>query len=213
MTTIKKSLDIQRENIEEPVDIEGDTRKWHLPTDWKSANITLILLIVAIWSAYMVTRLLSGNPDPKPETFVKESLDASPKESITKEAKTPETASSEEDSTIIPAEEAEKISEKPPVGESEIVKNSFSIRLLNGNGIAGDAAKFKTQLTTAGFKVGTIGNAKLKYDKTQIYHRADKLKHAELVAKSLSDRTTELKEEEDSFIGTGYDILVVIGKI
>ena len=96
--------------------------------------------------------------------------------------------------------------------ENTIVKNSFKIRILNGNGITGDAAKIKTDLAAKGYDVGTIGNAKLKYALTEVYYLASYKDQADMVAKDLSPRKTEIKEAEAGLIGSNYNILVVIGK-
>lgn len=93
-----------------------------------------------------------------------------------------------------------------------ITKNAFKIRLLNGNGITGDAAKIKSDLVAKGYDVGTVGNAKLKYPLTEIYYLHNYQPQADMVSKDLSSRKTELKEAEAGLIGANYNILVVIGK-
>lgn len=46
---------------------------------------------------------------------------------------------------------------------------SYTVSVLNGSGVAGKAASVKSSLTTAGFKVGTVGNAdNNNYTKTEI---------------------------------------------
>lgn len=96
--------------------------------------------------------------------------------------------------------------------KNTIAKSSFKIRILNGNGITGDAAKIKADLTTKGYDVGTIGNAKLKYALTEVYYLANYKDQADMVAKDLSPRKTEVKEAGTGLIGSSYYILVVIGK-
>jgi hypothetical protein len=47
----------------------------------------------------------------------------------------------------------------------------YTVSIFNGSGIAGEAGKAKTLLTTAGFKVGTTGNAST-YDFTKTIIKA-----------------------------------------
>jgi LytR cell envelope-related transcriptional attenuator len=49
--------------------------------------------------------------------------------------------------------------EAPTPTEAEVDLEAYTIKLLNGSGITGEAAKEKTSLIDAGFKVGTTGNA------------------------------------------------------
>ncbi|KKP89142.1 MAG: Cell envelope-related transcriptional attenuator [Berkelbacteria bacterium GW2011_GWA2_35_9] len=91
-------------------------------------------------------------------------------------------------------------------------KGSFVVRILNGNGIAGDAKKYQDLLVSAGFNVAKVGNAtKQDYEIGIIYYLAGKKSEAEAVKSSFTDKTFTLEEETVSLIGSGYDILVVLG--
>ena len=53
--------------------------------------------------------------------------------------------------------------------EKAVDLKAYTISVLNGSGVVGKAGEVKTSLTTAGFKVGTTGNAdKSNYTTTQI---------------------------------------------
>ena len=56
-----------------------------------------------------------------------------------------------------------------PLSSADLTK--YTISILNGSGIAGEAGKAKTLLTTAGFEVGTTGNA-ATYDYTKTIIKA-----------------------------------------
>jgi len=56
-----------------------------------------------------------------------------------------------------------------PVKSEDLTR--YTVNILNGSGIAGEAGKVKTLLTTAGFKVGTTGNAST-YDYTKTVIKA-----------------------------------------
>jgi hypothetical protein len=228
----QKSLDIKRETIEEPEPIDKTIvpEKIKTPFDWKGASITLALLIIAIWSAYFVTMLLSDSSDAKlpnisnitSQIFHKDNSTPttttapSTTDKITKETppdlptKTTETPATASDTNpFAPLGTDTKTSSTET---KEIDKQSFSIRILNGNGVAGEAAVLKKDLEGKGFKVGTIGNAQAKYETTLVYYLSDKKKEAELVQSNLTGRTVELKESKASLIGKDYQILVVMGK-
>lgn len=56
----------------------------------------------------------------------------------------------------------------------EVDLSAYTITVLNGSGLTGEAAKAKTQLIEAGFKVGTVGNASSSdYTKTTIAAKKD----------------------------------------
>ena len=51
---------------------------------------------------------------------------------------------------------------------------AYTVKILNGSGVTGEAAKLKAKLTTAGFKVGVTGNADSSdYTKTVIEAKKD----------------------------------------
>ncbi len=61
------------------------------------------------------------------------------------------------------------------------VLTKYTINIFNGSGIAGEAAKAKTLLTTAGFKVGSTANA-ASYDYTKTIIKAKITVEASFVA-------------------------------
>lgn len=58
---------------------------------------------------------------------------------------------------------------KKPTPTPQVDLSAYTIKVLNGSGITGEAATLKDKLTAEGFKVGTTGNADASdYDKTEI---------------------------------------------
>lgn len=105
----------------------------------------------------------------------------------------------------------------PPVEDKPVAvdKSTIKIRILNGNGVAGDAAKAKKQLEDDGFKVESIANAKRQdYTITEIYHIADKKAQGEAVESALktAGRTTNLQEASQDLVGSNFEILVITGE-
>lgn len=103
----------------------------------------------------------------------------------------------------------------PPPTSAEKDKKTIKIRVLNGNGITGDAAKAKKQLEDAGFLVSSTGNAsRQNYSTTQVYYIAGKKSEAELVNEALkaAGRNSALEEASKDLVGADNQVLVVTGK-
>ena len=85
-----------------------------------------------------------------------------------------------------------------------------SIRIANGNGINGEAARIKKLLVAKGYKIGSTGNATKNYSKTIIYYKSGK----ENLAKALqTDLTGEYASDitlSDKIVGT-YDAVIALG--
>jgi len=92
-----------------------------------------------------------------------------------------------------------------------IDKSSITLKVLNGNGIAGSADKVAAILKTAGFLPAKSANAKkFTYPQTLIYYKTGQEEAANLVKDALPDLTTTL-QNSDSIVGA-YDVIVVTGK-
>ncbi|MEK7096434.1 MAG: LytR C-terminal domain-containing protein [Patescibacteria group bacterium] len=90
-------------------------------------------------------------------------------------------------------------------------KADGTLQVLNGNGVAGEAAKVKATLTADGFTVLSVTNArKFSYQTTIVYYQTDKQAFAELVKTSLSARSVTI-EQSDAIAGK-YTAVVVVGK-
>ena len=107
-----------------------------------------------------------------------------------------------------PIDEKDKKNENQSIEKTEIKKSEISIKVLNGAGRSGVAAKTKKLLENQGFVVKSIGTARNLYSCTLIYYQESEEK-AEMVKKALSGFNPKI--EKSSIVGE-YDVLVVIGK-
>jgi hypothetical protein len=86
---------------------------------------------------------------------------------------------------------------------------TITLRVLNGTTVTGAAAKTRTVLTSAGFKVKSIGNATNRnYTGTVIYYQSGRKDEALRVQTALSAYETTL---EESSIASPDMVLVVTG--
>ena len=188
--------------------------RWEfLDLSLKGVFIYGVIIIVALTSAMLTTRIISAQINKKP------TLQKSPTFSQFEVEKTA-TTTGEPTKTSEPAPKTAKpdlskdeiASINPPTTDASpaVDKQSFNIRVLNGNGKAGDALKVKNELEAKGYKVGAIANANYKYTKTQVYYLSGNQKTAEQVASDLA-REEEIKEASQDLIGEGYQILIVLG--
>jgi hypothetical protein len=112
---------------------------------------------------------------------------------------------------IIPTEEILKkieIQEPEPESPQQIDKAGFTIKVLNGSGIPGVAARTVNYLKNRGFKITGFGNAdSFNYQETLIIYKIGKRKEAEFL-NQFFDNKAELLEIETQ----AEDLVVVIGK-
>jgi hypothetical protein len=179
---------------------------------WIQASITIALAIIALWSAYFVTRLLStpvksdNKINPASQTTDKKTTETN---STNLQDNTPKT-----DNPFAPVAttDAPANNTSPTDTQTPPAKNSFKIRILNGNGVTGDASRLKADLLAKGYNVGDTGNARLKYTKTQVYYVAGQKDQADLVSQDLTGKQTVESEAQADLVGTDYQVLIVIGK-
>jgi len=92
--------------------------------------------------------------------------------------------------------------------DSDINKEEFSIRVLNGSGVPGAASETAEKLRGQGFQVNFVGNAdSFNYQRTVIQYKEGKEKEAELVA-SFFPESSEVTVAE----GLKEDVVVIFGK-
>lgn len=120
----------------------------------------------------------------------------------------------EEKKPQTPAPTPSEVSPTPtPSADVETDPSEYSIKVLNGSGIAGEAAKVKDILEGTGFIVKDIGNADAAtYEKTVIKAKEDVSKdfldllRVQLGELYLLDANEDLLESED------LDVIIIIGK-
>src|SRR3990167_4591536 len=96
----------------------------------------------------------------------------------------------------------------PTPSGSEVDKTTISLQILNGNSLWGSAAKAKTILEEAGFKVASIGNASSQnYPETKIYYQTSKKAEAELVKQALEKNYQGVLEENNQ-LASQFQVLI-----
>ncbi len=132
----------------------------------KKRHFLVYFLVIALFSfilglgamAVLSSGILPGVSIPKELPFVSE-IGKSVQQTVSQPTVAPTTAMVSP--TVAPTEK--------PVDLS-----AYTVSVLNGSGIKGKAAEVKTSLTTAGFKIGTTGNAaKSDFTETEITAKKD----------------------------------------
>lgn len=220
----KKTFDIKRRPLDEPEEIKEieDEIKEARGKRQRPSNvlINLLIILIAFAAAVGITALYgkvySNSADTKSTSSNQNKTTATPtstnNSSQVNQSNTPTATNNDPFSPLATKETPAAVTTTPDKTSKVPDKNSFKIRILNGNGITGDAAKLKKSLTDNGFQVGDIGNAKLKYDKTQIYYIANNKNQADLVKQNITGRQIEESEADSGLVGDGYQILIIIGK-
>jgi cytoskeletal protein RodZ len=163
--------------------------------------LVLLLISVAVYQNLdLIKRKILKTPDNSTTTQTKEvNLPA------TDTASTQPTQDSSQTSTPTATDPATT----QPATPVPIDKQSFTIRVSNGNGLKASADKVGNILTTAGFKVVSVGNAgSYGYKTTIIYYKSGKDTQANMVKDALSSRS--VSTELSTTLKT-YDILVIVG--
>jgi len=88
--------------------------------------------------------------------------------------------------------------------------NNEEIRIVNGNGISGEASKVKDELESKGFQVASTGNASKTYSETIIYYKSGQEKLAEALKSSISSLYSGNIEESNAVVGN-YDAIIALG--
>lgn len=211
--------------IEEQKKLEHDDLKDYFYTDHNGKDYTerkkkrggsslgkwlIVLLILAL-----VLIIVWQNLDSIKSYFGIKSSDNSSADSTEPYSNFSVTDSSSITDTPGTAAESGAASDTPVASETNAAaataKSSYSVSVLNGNGIKGSAAGVTSLIIAAGYTVSHTGNAlKFSYTSTLIYYKTGKSSVATDIKSVLSDRTCELLE--DNTIAGKYDIVVVVGK-
>lgn len=127
------------------------------------------------------------------------------------EPTTTEVVNEEETAQTAPAEE--ELTETPveTVTQTTSDFSASSVRVANGNGTGGEAAKIKALLEEKGFSITSVGNASKTYDQTTIFYHSGKAELAEALKDALKESYNALTKESDVTVGN-YDAVVALGK-
>lgn len=101
----------------------------------------------------------------------------------------------------------------PAPTQEEVDISAYTIVILNGSGIAGEAARVKTALEQEGFTVVSIGNAdQSDYENTMIQTKKDTPQAFVSMLKSVLEKTYVLDETEELSKQEESDVRVIIGR-
>jgi len=103
----------------------------------------------------------------------------------------------------------EPVVEEPKVPEYK--QADLTLRVENGSGINGMAAKTQTNLEEKGYKVASIGTADSTTDTTILRFKKEKAVYQDLVKKDLGETFGTLKVEDTLEDAEEYDLLLIIG--
>ena len=202
--------------------IKKSTIKW---SSFKKITIIIVIILLFLISVLVVIKVnkekntqLPMKKDSKPKVVVPPVPGVKVLDSI--EEKRPEVVvEAEATSTLNKAtttetEAVEKATssiveadKKDDTGRMKLIKEEYSVTVLNGTGIAGLAGKVATQLRNDGFIVEKISNASnYNYHNTLIQHSSESLEAAEYISKLLP---IEADFEEST---RGASIIIIIGR-
>lgn len=103
--------------------------------------------------------------------------------------------------------------EQPTPTAAEVDKKEYEIKVLNGSGTAGLAAKAKESLEEAGFSVSSVGNADTQdYSKTIIQSKKSVKKEFIAALEEELGKTYKLGENATQQDSEKDDIVVTLGK-
>lgn len=179
----------------------------------KHKIVTAILsIILIILLALLTSQAVIYFTQTKADTTTVPKQDPVVTTKTTETPKTTETTSTTTTTTTTAPATTETTTAPAVATTTDITKEKATIKILNGSGVSGAAAKVSATLKAAGYIVSSTGNAKsFTYATTQILYKSDSAKTvAEDVAKTLSTYTTEVKK--DTIPSKDTEIIVIIGK-
>jgi hypothetical protein len=98
-----------------------------------------------------------------------------------------------------------------PVPTLALKKTDLVIRIENGSGINGLAAKTKTSLESLGYKILEIDTSKENRDKTLLKFKSDKLKYKDLIIPDIKESYGDPVVEDSLPSTSPYDVLFIVG--
>lgn len=119
------------------------------------------------------------------------------------------------EATPTPVVEATPTPEISPSSTPEVKINlaDYSVQILNGSGVAGEAGAVQEILTAEGFESIDTGNAdSYDYSDTEVQVKKDTPEVVfETIERALNSEYTVLKSDKILAEDSGYDILVIVG--
>lgn len=173
------------------------------PRGWRALKVIvgLVALIAAVYFGVQAgSRLFDAWADLKP---------VSSKSDSTNTATTPEESATTTPTATTTTETPAAAPVATPAPAATPAAAPITVKVLNGNGRAGDATKVKAVLEAASITVAATGNAKtFGYATTIVYYVSGKKEAADKVVAALTGYSASTVENA---VADGYDALVVIG--
>jgi hypothetical protein len=104
--------------------------------------------------------------------------------------------------------ENEKSSEEPA---PELKKEELKVRVENGSGINGIAARTQTLLEKLGYVVPEIDTAAQNEDTTVLRFKPDKVQYKDLLLEDMKESYPDIKVAENLEETAEYDLLIIVG--
>ncbi|MCH7541194.1 LytR C-terminal domain-containing protein [Patescibacteria group bacterium] len=169
----------------------------------KKRKINMLYLVFPIIILAIIAGILFW-PDIKDSFFAltKDTGVSSSKEAATSSKKPKEATPEAKKKEATPTPE-------PP---KEVTRKDFSVRVLNGSGIAGVAGEARDFLASKGYTIESIGNAEnFDYQKMTVQIKNSKKEVSDLLTKDLKERYS-INIGSPLLEGEQFDILIIVGR-
>ncbi len=111
-----------------------------------------------------------------------------------------------------PFVESSPVTESTSSSTPTLDKSSVKVKVLNGSGVTGKAATVKTLLESAGWTVGSIGNAdNSDYKTTEVKVKDSAKSFLDAIVRDLSDKYSAGPSSNSLEASDSADIVVVVG--
>ena len=102
-------------------------------------------------------------------------------------------------------------SKQPDVPNPELKKSDLKIRVENGAGVPGVAAKTRDFLNKLGYNIVEIGNADVGREDTILKFKSDKINYKDLLMLGMKQNYPNIVADDSLVADKGYDVLIIVG--
>lgn len=103
------------------------------------------------------------------------------------------------------------VKEDPQTAVVEVKREDLKIRIENGSGVTGVAAKVEDILKNLGYNILEIDTAEETRESTLLRFKKDKLIYKDTVVSDVSGKLSNVSVEETLDEGEAYDLLIIVG--
>jgi len=198
-----KSLDIidpQRELENKPQRDESEEEPFKTEEGHSNGAFYLVLGIIALVLAVGAALYI----------FYKDYNPAASSKSATATASAVGTGSTAITSTASATSTTTTTTSASAAASSSFKYTDETIRIVNGNGKDGEAARIKKLLEGKGYKIESTGNATRTYDSSIVYYKTGQENLAKALAETIKGEYSAEVENSDSTVGQ-YDAVIALG--